>query len=262
VVKGSTATETPEDLIEDLFSVLNRNRDDLGITKLQRNRCSIAISTGKADMDISPLLDHDTDGYYRIGNRTTGEWYETEPELHTNWSADVNADADGRFNPMVKLTKWNRRVFPTLNKHPKSIALEALVAEHMNGAETHYGQNIHDTFTEIIDKYVVYRKIGSCPTLEDPAIPGGNLLDGVTGDAFKGFYDKVKYFRDEARKALDADDQEKATKHRRKIFGDRFPAPKSATSSASTNVKTVAAASPLVFPDKPSNPPNKPADFA
>jgi len=137
VVKGSTSFfssdhTTPDALIEALFSALNRNRTALGITKIKRNRCSIAISTEKADMDVSPLLERDDDGYYRIGNRETGEWYLTEPEEHTNWSAGVNADAGMRFNPMVKMNKWSRREFPTKHKHPKSIALEALVAKHMS----------------------------------------------------------------------------------------------------------------------------------
>ena len=73
VVKGSQWFDTPEDLMENLHAALNRGRKALSITKLTRNRCSIAISTNKADMDISVLLDRQDDGFYRIGNRTTGE---------------------------------------------------------------------------------------------------------------------------------------------------------------------------------------------
>ena len=119
VVQGSTWTKSPEELIEDLYAALNRNRTSLGITKISRNRCSIAVSSGKADMDVSPLLERNTDGYYRIGNRHTGEWYATEPEVHTTWSASVNTESGGRFNPMVKMVKWTRREFPTKSKHPK-----------------------------------------------------------------------------------------------------------------------------------------------
>lgn len=267
VVKGSTSYfssdhKTPSDLIEALFSALNRNRTALGITKITRNRCSIAISTEKADMDVSPLLEHDEDGYYRIGNRETGEWYLTEPEEHTSWSAGVNAAAGMRFNPMVKMTKWSRREFPTKHKHPKSIALEAMVAEHMNRTETHYGQLLHDTFDSIVKSYSFNRSLGMCPTIDDPAIEGGDLLAGVSGEAFAAFYDEIKIFRDEAAKALATDDQEKATKHWRKILGSRFPSPKSSKASVSTTLKSAAVMSPLAFPAKASTPSNKPADFA
>jgi len=264
VVEGSTWSKTPGDLIEDLYAALHRNRHALGITKIKRNRnrCSIAISTSKADMDVSPLLERDSNGYYRIGNRNTGEWYLTEPEEHTTWSAGINADAGMRFNSMVKMVKWSRREYPTKSKHPKSIALEALVAKHMSRTETHYGQLLHDTFDDIVDAYAVNRLLGLCPSLDDPAIDGGNLLAGVSGDAWSGFYDKIKYFRDEARKALDTDDQDTATKHWRRILGARFPSPKTAKTSDTAGLKAAAAMSPLSFPAKASTPPNKPADFA
>ena len=267
VVRGSTSffssdRTTPEELVEDLYSALSRNRKDLGITKISRNRCSVAISTDKADMDVSPLLERDDDGYYRIGNRKTGEWYLTEPEEHTTWSAKVNSDAGMRFNPMVKMMKWSRREYPTKSKHPKSIALEALTAEHMSIKETHYGQLLHDTFDAIVDAYSTSRLFGMCPSLDDPAIEDGDLLAGVSGDAFCAFYDKIKYFRDEAAKALAADDQDVATKHWRRILGSRFPSPSTTKAESNFGLQPATAMSALAFPSKASTPPNKPADFA
>ena len=262
VAKGSTWSKSPSDLIEDLYAALNRNRSALGITKISRNRCSISLSTGKADMDVSPILERNTDGYYRIGNRYTDEWYKTEPEAHTTWSAQVNTDASGRFNPTVKLVKWTRREFPTKSKHPKSIALEVLVAKLISRTEPHYGKLVHDTFNSIIYEYAISRLLDTCPTVDDPAIPGANLLNSVSGDVFAAFYDKIKNFRDEAAKALATDDQEKATRHWRRIFGLRFPSPNSISHSASSSLKAAIPMSPLAFPAKPSAPPNKPADFA
>ena len=262
VVTGSYWTRTPHDLIEGLYAALHRNRTSLGIAKISRNRCSISVSTGKADMDVSPILDRNTNGYYGIGNRHTNEWYETEPETHTTWSAKINVDTSGRFNPMVKMVKWTRREFPTKSKHPKSIALEGLIEKYMSRSETHYGKLVHDTFNRIIDAYAIDRLLGTCPIVDDPAILGGNLLDGVSGDVFSAFYDKTKYFRDEAAKALATDDQEEATVHWRCIFGSRFPPPKLNSPSRPSTLKAAIPMSPLAFPDKPSAPPNKPADFA
>jgi len=49
-------------------------------------------------MDISPLLERQSDGFYRIGNRTTGVWYKTDPEEHSTWSSTRNDEFSGRFN--------------------------------------------------------------------------------------------------------------------------------------------------------------------
>ncbi len=262
VVRDTTWTATPSELIEDLFSALERNRRSLNITRLKRNRCSISISTNKADMDISPLIDRGSDGYFRIGNRIAGEWYSTDPEGHTTWSAQVNKNASMRFNPMVKMVKWNRREFPTKFRHPKSIALEALVALHMDMKEAHFGQLIYNTFDGIIKAYQFERTYEQCPYIDDPVVSGGNLLGGVSGEAFCAFYDKISYFRGEAKKGLDASGQGIATKHWRNIFGPRFPAPKALKESASTTLKSTTVMSPLTFPSQASTPPNKPADFA
>ena len=258
VVAGNTWTATPKQLIDDLYKALDRNRNNLNINKLTRNRCSIAISTNKADMDISPLLDRQTDNYYRIGNRETGEWYATDPEEHLNWSIEQNDRFFGRFKPTVKLLKWARRENPTRNKHPKSFVLEKFVADHMSKTENHYGEIVYSMFCSFVDTYSLHRGLEICPSVEDPAISGSNLLAGVTGEAFCAYYDKIKNHRDHAKKALNADDQDEATKYWRRIFGKRFPASKTSVST----VKSALTLSPLAFPNSPAQPSNRPAKFA
>ena len=261
VVKGDIWTTTPKALIDDLFNALDRNRETLNITRLKRNRCSIAISTNKADMDISPLLERQSDGYYRIGNRNTGEWYATDPEKHSIWSSEQNDHFSKRFKPTVKLLKWARRENPTRNKHPKSFALEVIVAEHMSTTENHYGKIVHGVFDSFVKSYANYRSSGICPSINDPAISGGNLLAGVSGEAFCAYYDKIKSHRDDAAKALDMDDQDEATKYWRRIFGDRFP-PAAKSAASGFTEKSTAVISPLAFPSKPAPPSKRPAKFA
>ena len=259
VVKGDTWSTDPSELIENLYKALDRNRGALNINSLHRNRCSIAISTDTADMDISPLLERSPNGYY-IGNRETEEWYKTDPEKHSEWSSEKNDSFSGRFKPTVKLIKWARRENPTKNKHPKSFALEVIVADHMSSSETHYGKIVHGIFDDFVKTYASMRLLGFCPHLEDPAITGGNLLSGVSGDAFGAYYDKIKKHRDDADRALNEDDQDKATKYWRRIFGNRFPAPKS--SANAITAKSAVTIPPLAFPNKPAKPSNRPAKFA
>lgn len=258
VIDGGTWFNSPTERIEEIFSTLHRARNELGITKLKRNRCSIAISTPQADMDVSPLLDRQSDGYFRIGNKDTGEWYRTDPELHTAWSSDQNDRLNGRYKSAVKLMKWARRENPTKHRHPKSFSLEAIVAAHMPGDSAHYGEIMYAVFAGFVDAHSFSRVIGLCPSIQDPAIPDGDLLAGVSGDAFCAFYDKIKSHRDDADRALSTDDQDKATKAWRKIFGDRFPS----GNTTSSSLRQAAAVSPLAFPDSPAAPARKSAKFA
>lgn len=69
IVDADPSQVVPADLTDELYNALNRARDDLGITKLKRNRVSISVSMNKADLDISILLERQGDGLYRIGNK-------------------------------------------------------------------------------------------------------------------------------------------------------------------------------------------------
>lgn len=259
VVDGSPWTEDPSVWIDRLFNALNRARDDLGITKIKRNRCSIALSMNKADVDVSILLERQDDELYRIGNRDTGEWYKTDPEGHTKWSAEQNAEKSGRFNPMVRMVKWARRENKTVSRHPKSFQLEMFVAPDMDDKETHYGVLFHDWCDAFLDRYESDRSWGRCPRIEDPAVEGGDILSGVSDDEFCAYYDKVEKHRDDARRALDTDDQDKATTYWRRIFGTEFP--KAKTSSSGTK-RAAVAMSPLTFKSAQAAPNSRPAKFA
>ena len=259
VVDGSPWNSDPAELVDELYGALNRARKDLGITSITRNRCSIALSMNKADLDVCILLDRQFDNLYRIGNRNTGEWYQTDPEEHTNWSANQNSRCSGRFNPIVRMVKWARRHNKTVSRHPKSFALEAFVAPRMDKNETHYGQLFHDWCKGFLDAYDLNRQLRSCPILEDPAVPGGDILEGVTDDEFCAYYDKIKNHRTDAAKALAAEDQDSATDYWRRIFGDRFPKPKHPGSSTK---RTAVAMSPLSFTGQEAAPAPRPAKFA
>jgi len=249
---------TPSDQIEALYAALHRVRKTLGITKLKRNRVSLSLSMNKADLDVSVILERRAGELYRIGNRETGEWYITDPEEHSSWSSEQNTRFSGRFKPVTKMVKWARRENRTLYKHPKSFAIEGFLSEHMDESEIHYGRLFHNYCTAFVDAYALNRMLGTCPRLEDPAT-GGDLLASVGGDEFCAYYDKIKCHRDDAKKALDTDDQEEATTFWRRIFGERFPSPKSANAST---LKAATVMSPLTFTGTTAAPSLRPAKFA
>ncbi len=259
VVDVALYETTPSGEMDALYSALNRARKLLGITGLTRDRVALSVSMNRADLDVSVLIERQGDGLYRIGNRETGEWYLTDPEEHTSWSTAQNVRFSGRFKPVTKLLKWARRENPTSYKHPKSFAIEGFLAQNLDEHETHYGKLFHDYCKTFIDTYETHRRLELCPRLDDPAVPGGNLLEGVSGAAFCAYYDKIEKHRDDAGRALAEEDQETATTYWRRIFGNRFPAPKSATAST---LKSATNMSPLTFGNVQAAPSRRPAKFA
>lgn len=232
VVDAAHHTTTPSAEIERLYAALDRARKTLGITRLKRNRVALAVSMSNADLDVCVLIPRQSDNLYRIGNRETGEWYRTDPEAHTEWSTDQNTRFSGRFKPMTKLVKWARRENPTGYTHPKSFAIEGFLTANLDETEAHYGRLFHALCATLVDTYLYHRLLETCPALDDPAVPGGNLLSNVDGAEFSAYFDKIKSHRDDASRALAEEDQSEATKHWRCIFGSRFPA--SASVAAST----------------------------
>ena len=259
VVDGPTYLTTPSDEMEALYSTLDRARNALGITRLTRNRVALSVSMSKADLDVSVLIERQLDGLYRIGNRVSGEWYRTDPEEHTSWSSKQNAQFSGRFKPMTKLLKWARREKPTQHRHPKSFALEGLLADNLDGTETHYGALFLAYCDTFLATYQNHRALTACLRLADPAVPGGDLLSGVSGAEFCSYYDKIQKHRDDAALALAQEDQNKATTYWQRIFGPRFPAPQRKTASA---LRQETVMSPLAFKDAQAAPSKHPAKFA
>lgn len=259
VVDGENYFLTPSQWMNEVCGVLERNRSALGLSSITRNRCSVATTTSKADVDVSVLLDKRHDNLYRIGNKDSEEWYATNPETHTEWSTTQNANFQHFFKPMVKLLKWAMRVNPTKFKHPKSFALEVLIARNMQIAINHYGELFCHFCRNFLNKYYHDRSIGNCPFLEDPAVLGANILAGVEDSAFCAFYDKIRFFYTQATKAINASNCGEATTHWRQIFGDRFPATKR---NVTSTLKPAQKVSPPRFGTQRVIPPAIPARFA
>ena len=250
---------TPSDEVDALYAALGRARQKLGITELKRNRVALSVSINKADLDVSVLIERQLDGLYRIGNRETGEWYLTDPEAHTSWSSQQNSRFSGRFKPMTKLVKWARRENPSRYKRPKSFAMEGLLAANLVEAEMHYGKLFHAYCEAFVEAYRGNRLSGICPWLNDPAVPEGNLLTGVGGADFCAYYDKIEQHRVDAALALSEENQAAATLYWRRIFGPRFPSPKSNSTSM---LKLATTMSPLAFTTTQAAPSPRPAKFA
>lgn len=255
VVTDYTRTDRPEDVLEDLREAL----DDGGYIIERVNNRSVRIITWRAEMDIVPVFE-DGDGY-RIVDRESGEWQFTNPPEHNRWSADQNKRFDGRFKPLVKLHKWWRRENPT-SRRPKGFVLEVLTGLHAPTNEAHYGEAFAQLLETIHDEYGFLASLDQKPFINDPAVPGNDILRKVTVPQWKDFIEKVRVHAGYARRAQDENDMEEATRLWRKVFGSRFKATANPAKAESLATFGTAAAVPgYTFPNANAAP-TKPRGFA
>lgn len=255
VVTDHTASDEPADVLNLLHETLDQKYDEL----LLQTR-SVGISTSRADMDVVPIIaPYGLEGTLYIPDRELAEWLETNPPLHTAWTTEVNEKCKGRFKPLVKLIKWWRRENPTISRKPKGFVIECIGAECVDPDETQYADLFLGTLEHINSRYRFDVLLGRVPYIDDPGVPGQSVTDGITFDAFKGFYNKAKAHSELGRRAQDEDDPDNALALWRRIFGPRFPASKA--SKASSLLGAAVVPSNLKFPDRPVTP-RKPGGFA
>ena len=147
----------------------------------------------------------------------------------------------------------------TIAKKPKGFVIECIIAECMDYEETYYGELFVKTLEGIVGKYGICVDLNMVPYIPDPGGTGNNVTDGITPDAFAGFYNKAKEHAELGRKALNETDAEKATELWRKIFKNRFP--RTEASRSESLLERPVRPSSLTFPNRPVTP-NKPKGFA
>ena len=252
VVTNHSSDDDPKDVIDLLYKTLKNEYPNI-----RRQNRSVGIESNKADMDVVPVIP--CGDMYLIPDRNQEEWILTNPPGHTSWTEDINSSADGNFKPLVKLFKWWRRQHPTIAKKPKGFVLECIIAECMDYEETYYGELFVKTLEGIVGKYEICVALNMVPYIRDPGGTGNNVTDGITPEAFAGFYNKVKAHAELGRKALNETDVEKATKLWKKIFGDRFP--KTESSKSGSLLAAARTPSTPTFPNHPVRP-KEPKGFA
>lgn len=224
VVTNHTLETDPTEVLDLLFNTL-RGR----YSKIRRQARSIGIETTRADMDVVPIIaPNGEEGTLYIPDRKLETWLETNPPAQTRWSVDMNRASLGKFKPMVKLIKWWRRENPTRAKRPKGFVLECIVGQCMAPGESQWAQLFVATMENVVQEYRTYVDSEQVPFIPDPGVPGNSVTSGMTFEAFRDFVNKVEKHAELAREALESEDPEKALERWREIFGDRFPAPRTA----------------------------------
>lgn len=257
VVTTHTLSDCPVAVVDALYWAVRRAYPDS-----RRQGRSVGITTPLVDMDVVPIIDPYGNGTYFIPDRKQEVWVRTNPPGHTQWTIDTNATTGGRFKPLVKMNKWWRRHNPTVSKRPKGFVIECITAACMDPKQTHFGELFVGTLETIVTRYAGVVAAGLVPWIEDPGVPENSVTNGMTFDAFEGFYRKAQAHALLGRQALGEADFDKATELWRRILGDRFPAsPARASEGLLRPVTAAAASNSLAFPSRAITP-VKPAGFA
>lgn len=251
IVTNYTSSDAPDDVLDDVCEALEANVDNDGGFEVERiNKRSVRVLTNNAEIDVVPVFA--SGDVYQLPDRDLGHWKTTNPPGHTSWSRDKNTDFDGRFKPLVKLLKWWKRENQT-GKRPKGFILEVLVALHAPSGETHYGEAFAQMFENIYKNYGEMAELGFKPTIQDPSLPGNDILSKVSITDWKNFIERIRVHAGYARRAQDETDMEEATRLWRKLFGERF---KTTANPANGSDRTKYAIAPAAsagytFPDAP-----------
>ena len=258
IVTNHSTSDAPDDVLQELADALAD-----GFTVERINKRSVRVVTANAEIDVVPVVE---DGeQYQLPDRDLGHWKATNPPKHTTWSSEQNEDFDGRFKPLVKMHKWFRRENKT-GKRPKGFVLEVLTSLNAPRDEKHWGEAFAQMLEQMHENYGANAQAGFKPFIEDPAIPGSDIMSKVSITDWKAFMEKVRVHAGYARRAQEEEDDEEATRLWRKIFGDRFPSGAKAVKSENlARVATVAPAAAVgtgfQFPDRNAAP-TAPRSFA
>lgn len=254
--------DTPDAVLNEVADVLVGG----GYELLRINKRSVRIKTWSAIIDVVPVIP--SGSQHKIVDRDLGGWKLTDPRGHIDWSRDKNDAFGGRFKPLVKMQKWWRRVNPTSSKRPKGFILEVLTALHAPRDETHYGEAFAQLMENVYATYGRDVETGFKPYIEDPCIPGSDILSKVADGAWQSFIDKVRVYASIARDAQNEEDMEEATRLWRKVFGGRFPATENAAkatvlsgTATAPAIASIGAAGGYTFPNAQAAP-TKPRGFA
>jgi hypothetical protein len=251
-----STSDHPDDVLQELSDALE---DKFTVERI--NKRSVRVITTNAEIDVVPVVAYGT--IYQLPDRDLGYWKSTNPPGHNDWSRDKNEAFKGRFKPLVKLFKWWRRENNT-GKRPKGFVLEVLVAKHAPMNESHYGEAFAQMLQSIYDAYGALADVGIKPHLDDPGLPGNNIISKVSITDWKNFIERIRVHAGYARRAQDEEDLEEATRLWRKLFGNRFKATENAAKAESLATYASAPSLPLggyTFPNAPAAP-KMPRGFA
>ena len=153
------------------------------------------------------------DGIAHLAHKTNG-WIESDPKAFKAWFLDKNAYYGEQLRTIVKYLKaWkDYKEIPL-----KGIEITILAAEHFDayeGRDDKCLKNVVDNIINTLEASFVCRK---------PVMPFENLFDDFSDTKKNTILSALKALKSKIEKAIDEEDEEKASQYMIEMFGSRFP---------------------------------------
>ena len=167
-----------------------------------------------------------------IPDRDTHQWQRTHPLEQYRWTTNKNRRTNGHYVNIVRLVKWWWRTAHPELEYPKSYPLEHLVGDNCPDGVGSLAEGFTSVLENMVARYSAYAASGAVPFVPDRGVPEHDVLKRLSVGDFSRFVDQVRQASAVARKALDDDDPSESAKLWRSLFGEKFPAAPSRSSTA------------------------------
>lgn len=219
---------TPESILRELKKVLDDYPDTTAEASPQRRSIRLDFPVHGLTMDIvGAVADEGLDSPLWIPDRQKKKWVRSDPLGYGRSLSAANADHGSKLIPLIKLVKAWRDEQMTYRR-PKSYLLEVIVFQAVTGGSVvlkgqSTAENVCDFFEHIKKKWEKLMDEGDgVPRILDPQL--GNVISGGWERShFETFMRRVREAATAARAAVDADSDELANPHWKKVFGALWP---------------------------------------
>jgi len=227
----SELDRTPNAVILGLQGVLKDYPGANIDTRCQRRSVRLSLGADDLELDIVPSVPRDgLERPLRVPDRPRAVWIESDPLSYAERLSKVNLENGGKLVPLIKLLKaW--RDEQMLRRKPKSYVLEVILLYAVEDGElvlcdSSTATNVRDAFVYITDKYEKLMDEGTgSPRVPDPQVQGSYITRGWERAHFETFLRRAREARRAAERALNAQDEEKASAEWARVFGSRWPSP-------------------------------------
>jgi hypothetical protein len=215
----------PMDYIEELWSAF-RSTSHYESLALRKTRCVRIDYANDFHIDVVPYLER-RDTHY-ITNRSEpkgkGRFEASDPEAFTKWIDERQRVTNGNFIKTVRLIKYLRDFKNTFEC--KSIILLTLLGEQVNTIEAGFFPeryaDVPSTLVTLLGK-LAQALPRTMPAILDPADTGENFSDRYKENwNYTNFRNRIIYYADQVKSALDEKNREASIEKWRRVFGDEF----------------------------------------
>lgn len=192
---------------------------------VDKNTCIRVIYVDDYHIDLPSYIIKDEVAY--LAHKKDG-WVESDPKAFTDWFNNKVKDNGEQLRRVVRYLKaWKDYKDVDL----KGISITILAGENFYSYDDRDDKSLLGTVTNIVD---ILEEEFKC---QKPVYPNEDLFEGYSETKQESILNALKSLKDSIDKAINDEDEQKASEKLIKQFGDRFP--KGETKSSNSSKKSI-----------------------